>query len=87
MRKRVRTKIKLINKIIILYSKFISCKIIFSFSYDSFDNNIAVLESKIIYFCLTPNFHECMALSSIVEFLSDIEYEVKFLMEIFSIFP
>ena len=38
--------------------KFRSWKIIFSLSNKSFNNNIAILESKIIYFCLRSNFRE-----------------------------
>ena len=36
--------------------KFFACKIIFSLSKYPFNNNIAILESKVIYFCLRSNF-------------------------------
>ena len=36
---------------------------IFSLLNDSFNNNIAVLGSKIMYFCLRPNLCECTTLS------------------------
>ena len=52
MRKNVGTKIKFINKIIFLYLKFFSWKLIFSLP----KNNIAILENKIIDFCLRSNF-------------------------------
>ena len=45
-----------INKIIFLYSKFLEWKIILSLPKYPFNNNIAILESKIIYFCLRSNF-------------------------------
>ena len=40
------------NKIIFMCFKFFSWKIIFPLLNNSFNNNIAILESKIIYFCL-----------------------------------
>ena len=45
------------NKIIFLCFNFFSWKIIFPFLNDPFNNNIAIHESKIIYFCLRPNFY------------------------------
>ena len=43
------------NKIIFLFQIF-SRTIIVSLLNYPFNNNIAILESKIIYFCLRPNF-------------------------------
>ena len=45
-----------VKYITILCFKWFLQKIIFSFLNDPFNNNIAILESKIIYFCLRPNF-------------------------------
>ena len=61
-RKKVRAKIKFSNKIILLCFKFFSWKIIFPLLNVPFNNNIAILESKIIYFCVRSNFRECTAL-------------------------
>ena len=44
------------NKIIFLCFKFFSCKRNFTLLKKPFNNNIAILESKIIYFCLRCNF-------------------------------
>ena len=52
------------NKIIFLCFKFFSWKIIFSLSNQSSNNNIAILKSKIIYFCLSSNFRGWTTLKS-----------------------
>ena len=49
-------KIKFVKYITFLWFKWFLQKIIFSLLNDPFNNNIAILESKIIYFCLRPNF-------------------------------
>ena len=41
-----------------MYFKFFSLKIIFSLSNQPINNNISILESKIIYFCLRSNFRD-----------------------------
>ena len=35
---------------------------VFPLLIDLLNNNIAILENKIIYFCLRPNFRECTTL-------------------------
>ena len=61
IRNKVRAKIKFINKIIFLCFKFFSW--IFSLFKDPFNDKIAIFGSKIIYFCLRPNFRECSTLT------------------------
>ena len=58
IRNKFQVKIKFIKCIIFLHLKFFSWKIIFSFSNYPFNNNIAILESKIIYFFLRSIFRE-----------------------------
>ena len=47
---------KFVKYITFLCFKWFLQKIIFSLINDPFNNNIAILERKIIYFCLSPNF-------------------------------
>ena len=63
--KKVQAKIKFINKIIFLYFKLFSWKLIVSLPKWPFNNNIAILESKIIYFCLRFNFRLWTTLSNL----------------------
>ena len=56
IRKNVGVKIKFVKCIIFLYSNFFSLKIITFLSNDPFNNNIAILDSKIMYFYLKTNF-------------------------------
>ena len=65
-KKKSWAKIKFINKIIFLYFKFFSWKLIFSLPKLPFNNNIAILESKIIYFCLKSNFPGSTTLNKIM---------------------
>ena len=53
IRKTIREKIKFIDKIIFLCFKLI----IFAFLNYSFNDSIAIFESKMMYFCLSHNFH------------------------------
>ena len=54
-------KLNLLIKLFICF-KFFPWKIVYPLLNDLFDNNIAILESKIIYFCVRPNFYECTTL-------------------------
>ena len=65
IRKKVRVKIKFVNCIIIFCFKFFPWKLISFLSNDLFNNNISVLESKIIYFCLTSNFRGLTTLRNV----------------------
>ena len=56
IRKKVQVKIKFVKCIIFLCFKFFSWKLISFLSHHPFNNKIAILESKIIYFCLRSNF-------------------------------
>ena len=58
IRKKFRVKI-FFKFIIFLRFKFFSWKIIFSLSNDPFNNNIVILDSKIMYFYLMSNFRGC----------------------------
>ena len=48
-KKKVQVEIKFVKCIIFLCFKFFSLKLISFFSNDHFNNNIAILESKVIY--------------------------------------
>ena len=52
---KVQLKIKFVKYITFLCFKWFLHKIILSLLNDPFNNNVAILESKIIYFCLRPN--------------------------------
>ena len=47
------------------FLKFVSWKLILSLPKQPFNNNIAILESKIIYFCLRSNFRESTTLNEV----------------------
>ena len=63
VREKVWVKIKFVKCIIFLHFKFFSWEIEFSLSNYSFTNNIAIFETKIIYFCLWSNFRDRTTLS------------------------
>ena len=56
IRKKVQQKYKFVKYFIFRHFKFFSLKIIFSLSNELFNNNIAILESEIIYFYPRSNF-------------------------------
>ena len=60
---------QLINKIIILCLKIFFFHIIFPLFNDPFNNDIAFLESKVIYFFLRLDFRECSTLINCIDSL------------------
>ena len=65
---------KFINKIIFLYFKFFSWKLIFSLSKQPFNNNIAILGNKIIFFCLRSNFCGSTTLKNTNKYIHTYKY-------------